>query len=132
MRLLGPIVGALIFLLPACRGDGSDRPPGDPAHADEAVCQTLSALDDGLETGRKSFMDGPHQSLHEVARRLLEAEERSAAGDLLEAKQSVESALEKGLQKESVEDSLLALHQATQSALEVLGETTSKCPQVEP
>lgn len=130
MRTLGTLLGALILLLPACASDEPEPSAvSEAAPVDEGVCLTLVALDNDLEGGREEFMARAHDGLHELASRLLDQEERSLAGDLLEAKQFVEAAFEQPLPTKRVRDFLVALHRATQSALEALGESTSPCPQ---
>ena len=132
MRVIGALVGTLIFLLPACRTDDAGSSfPDDVLRVDEAVCKSLAALVDGSEGTREVFMSDAHEGLHELAARLIDKEERSVAGDLLEAKQSVEAAFESETQAEGLRPPLATLLRASQTALKALGETVSACPQTE-
>lgn len=79
-------LAALLALTAAC---GDDR-AGDPlvdAHA--ALCEATAA---GPTEARALFFDRSHEALHEVARRLDDAD-RAQAAELLEAKERVESGL---------------------------------------
>lgn len=62
----------------------------------QGLCDARSELaDDDPEAARASFYDDSHVALHDIADRLA-GEDRSAAAELLEAKQAVESGFESG------------------------------------
>lgn len=79
-------LAALLAMTAACGDDGAGDPLVD-AHA--ALCEARAA---GPAEARELFFDRSHDALHEVARRLDDAD-RAQAAELLEAKERVESGL---------------------------------------
>lgn len=96
-RATGIALVAVVSLAAACGGDGYDT--GDSAAASspframgDALCDAAEQAADGdAEGSRRAFLDGAHQPLHELAADTAE-HDRTAAADLLEAKEAVESA----------------------------------------
>ncbi|MGH9266115.1 MAG: hypothetical protein ACRD1D_15635 [Acidimicrobiales bacterium] len=79
------------------RGDGVSQPAREPSFgpARDGVCRAAEAARHGDPAGAKAaFFDRSHQALHELAA-LAQERDRAAVARLLEAKERVESGLEK-------------------------------------
>lgn len=89
-------VAAVISALAGSEGQSSSSPPGPSfASARDGVCQAADAASHGNPAGaRTAFFDRAHQPLHELAAAAQESD-RAAAARLLEAKERVETGLEK-------------------------------------
>ncbi len=131
------LVVALALFGAACGGD--DDPPtsvkvGDEdvpatrlAEALQGVClaRTQAAAAD-VEAARQTFFDRSHDTLHVLAL-ALEAVDRAKAGELLLAKQLVESDLESNPVRTSLAQDLGRLGEVTRSGLARLEISTAPC-----
>lgn len=95
------VVGAALALvvvgvvLTSCGDGGGVVNPEGSAPDAGALCTSLQAAKAGDgDRARAAFMDDAHEPLHELAREL-ESIDRAEAARLLEAKQRVESAIER-------------------------------------
>lgn len=115
------LVVAVASVAAACGGDGDDT--REPAAASspflvmgDALCDAADQAASGdADRSRRAFLDGAHQPLHQLAADTAE-HNRPAAADLLEAKETVESA--------AAYDRLLP---ATAAALDVVGGPALPC-----
>ena len=98
---------------------GATTPDATAPDVMNAVCTAASA--DSMVVAREHF-GRLHGSLHDLARRLQDVDQRAAAGRLLEAKQSVEAALSSDPPAPSLFRDLAALTVATESALAAVDE----------
>ncbi|MGH8986422.1 MAG: hypothetical protein ACRDY6_21485 [Acidimicrobiia bacterium] len=126
---------SVVALLGAC-GDDTDAVNPSPA---ESEPRDLSAEADGVVAGlcrarrqattdaqeaRATFFDTTHDALHTLARELGDVD-RSAAADVLQAKQRVESDFESV--DATLEADLTALVDATATGYAALGTTVVGC-----
>lgn len=83
---------ALLVVLSACGGSDSAAVTSDPDDLAEAMCNAATAAADGdIDAARNIFEDN-HTGLHTLADALAETD-RQQAGELLRAKQEVESVI---------------------------------------
>lgn len=114
--LVGAAIGAI-----ARSGDGGSDPMRGPsfAAARDGLCQAGQAASRGDAAGARAvFFDRSHQPLHELAAAAQERD-RAAAARLLEAKERVESGLEKP--SPTLADDLDTLAVVTGRAMAVAG-----------
>ena len=120
-RSLGPAVVALAVVGMAC-GPGSDDEAtgasGRYAALHRGLCDTSARAAD-VATARRTFYDGPHQPLHELAAATSRVD-RPAAARLLEAKEAVETDLNGTGQALGAD--LDRLLEATRRAISAVGE----------
>lgn len=90
--VVGAIVGLILASAAGCGGPTSSSQ--DPyGSASEALCQALQAAQEGDgDLARQAFYDTAHRPLHDLAAEATDID-RTLAARLLEAKESVESAL---------------------------------------
>ena len=104
-RPLGLLLGGMFAIVAvaaaisavAGRNDGLSQPAREPSFgsARDGVCRAGEAARQGDPVGaRAAFFDRSHQPLHELAA-VTQERDRAAAARLLEAKERVESGLEK-------------------------------------
>lgn len=131
MRCL--IVGVGIVVLAAsCTGSEEKRVPtaaqsSGPQVAIEGLCEAETLAAGGLQSeARRVFQNQSHAYLHELAAQL-EERDRVLAGELLEAKQEVEVALQKGSDPETLSLRIGALRAVMESAVPVVGLTNVGC-----
>lgn len=104
-RPLGLLLGGVLAIVALAAAvsaifGSADPPPLSPggssfASARDGVCRAADAADHGDPAGaRATFFDRSHQALHELAATAQERD-RAATARLLEAKERVESGLEK-------------------------------------
>lgn len=109
--------------------DGGSAPATGPsfAAARDGLCQAGDAAGHGDAAGARAvFFDRSHQPLHELAAAAQERD-RASAARLLEAKERVESGLDKG--SPTLADDLDALAVATGRAMAVAGSRDpGPCP----
>lgn len=97
---------------------------GDTAPVLDATCRVLALADRGeVEAAEDVFLDQVHEPIHDLARRASEADHRSEAARLLEAKNAIESSATGPTS--AAAQQLVA---ATRSTLRTLGEPASPCP----
>ena len=122
------VVAAVIGAI-AGEGDGGSEATSGPsfAAARDGLCQAGEAASDGdAAQARAAFFDRSHQPLHELAAVAQEGD-RAAAARLLEAKQRVESGLEKA--SSTLADDLDTLAVVTGKAMAVAGgRDPGPCP----
>lgn len=116
--------------------DGSTAVPSpDPAPTETAaapppvitsLCGIRNAVGDAPVADER-FFAGPHDPLHRIASELQEADERSIAARLLEAKNRVESALRERPPPEDLAARLDRLVEVTRQALARLGRPSPGC-----
>lgn len=119
---------ALALLLAACGGGSSPGGGAGLAGVADGVCQAAAQAGGGdVEQARATFYDRSHDGLHDVAGRL-DSVDRTLAARLLEAKQRVESGLDRRPPPASVVADLVALDSVTRDALDRLSVDTRPCP----
>jgi hypothetical protein len=129
-------VVALAMVAAACGADpdGGEPPPSSsfgvvtPDAARETVlglCE-LGSTTDAL-TAEATFLDRSHATLHAIAA-AVEARDRAAATDLLEAKQRVEAAVARDDLPPRFQRDVESLIDATRAALDALGLRAPACP----
>ena len=134
-----PTVFAFALVAAACgsNGGGSDDPSVPPSGAlgpvtAEAAAETVRGLCD-LESAmdraeaEATFLDRSHETLHVIAA-ATEVRDRSAAAELLEAKQRVEADLAGADLPPDFDADVETLIQATRAALEAIGLDAPACP----
>ena len=128
-RPLGLLLGGVLAIVAIAaaisaatgEGDQASQASSPPSFelARDGVCQAAEAADHGDATRARSvFFDRSHQPLHELAAAAQERD-RAATARLLEAKQRVESGLEKG--STTLSEDLDALAIVTGRAMAVVG-----------
>jgi hypothetical protein len=125
-----PFALAIVLLFGACGGAsgvGADGAGGGPAAALQGLCDAESAAAAGdVRAARTAFADRAHATLHQVAADLQDRNP-SFAGQLLEAKQSVEAALAEGAPAEVLASRLAGLRAAFQASLAVARTPVKGC-----
>jgi hypothetical protein len=123
LRARTTVVPALLLtILGACTDAAS--PIG--AQEDlERLCQALQTTT--TDEVRELFFGPTHQALHDLADDLQNADLRPVAGDVLEAKQSVEAALAADPVPEDLPERMEFLVEATSRGLAVLDRPTLSC-----
>lgn len=118
----------IAMLATACSGEPAPEGPADPSPAERAIlglCEIRDASD--LRTAETVFHDRSHETLHQLAADVEEVD-RSAAADLLTAKQRIEA----DLAGDELPDGFVAdvedLLAATRAALDVLEVPAPPCP----
>lgn len=136
-RALGLALIPFLVCIAACgpgeNGNPSPPPSGalgpvTPRAAEEAVrglCDLRTATD-GVEA-EATFLDRSHETLHVIAAATV-VRDRSAAADLLEAKQKVEADLAFAELPPDFATDVGALIEATRAALEGVGLEVPACP----
>ena len=127
-RPLGLLLGAVLAVVAVAAaigavvgsGERTGTGPGpDFGAVRDGVCQAAAAARDGdTARARATFLDESHEGLHDLAAAAQERD-RTAAARLLEAKQRVETGLEKG--SSSLVDDLEVLAGATGRAMAAVG-----------
>lgn len=120
-----------VTVLAACTGsDGKGSSPpqaSSPQVAVEGLCEAETLAAGGLQSeARRVFQNQSHAYLHELAAQL-EERDRVLAGQLLEAKQEVEVALQGGSDPETLALRIGALRAVVESAVTVVGLQNVGC-----
>ena len=137
-RVRGGVLAVVLVLAGgACGGD--DGPPTSVKVGDEEVPATRlagalqgvclaqrQAAAGNVESARQTFFDRSHDTLHVLAL-ALEAVDRAKAGELLLAKQLVESDLESTPVRAALAQDLRRLGEVTRSGLSRLEISTPPC-----
>jgi hypothetical protein len=122
----------IVVLAASCTGNEEKRAPTaaqsrEPQVAIEGLCEAETLAAGGLQSeARGVFQNQSHAYLHELAAQL-EERDRVLAGQLLEAKQEVEVALQKGSDPETLALRIGALRAVVESAVAVVGLTNVGC-----
>jgi hypothetical protein len=122
---------AVTVLAAACTGsDGkrsSQTQASRPQVAVQGLCEAEELSSGGqVEEARRVFLEKTHAYLHELAAQLQERN-RALAGQLLEAKQQVESGLQGAPTPEILAGRIGGLRAVVESALVVVGLTNVGC-----
>ena len=125
---------ALILLassLSACASEPASEPApaADPelGRASAGLCDAMKAASGGdVDRAAALFEDEAHGYLHELAERV-EARDRAAAAELLEAKQRAEAALARPWGPEEVAQALEDLGEELADAAGILGMQRPRC-----
>ena len=131
MRRLIVAVG-IVVLAASCTGSEEKRAPTaaqsrEPQVAIEGLCEAETLAAGGLQSeARRVFQNRSHTYLHELAAQL-EERDRVLAGQLLEAKQEVEVALQEGSDPETLALRIGALRAVVESAVAVVGLKNVGC-----
>lgn len=131
MRRLIVAVG-IVVLAASCTGNEEKRAPTaaqsrEPQVAIEGLCEAETLAAGGLQDeAQQVFQDQSHAYLHELAAQLQERD-RALAGQLLEAKQEVEVALDEMSDPETLAIRIGALRAVVESAVAVVGLTNVGC-----
>jgi len=137
--LAGLAVALALALAMAGAGCGDDSPPTSVKVGDEEVPATrladalqgvcvarAQAATGNVEAAERTFLDRSHDTLHVLAL-ALEDVDRATAGELLLAKQLVESDLESTPVRDSLAKDLGRLGEVTRSGLARLEISTPPC-----
>lgn len=112
---------------PAPTETAAATPAAAPPPVITGLCEVRDAVGDAPAADER-FFAGPHDPLHRIARELEEADERSVAARLLEAKNRVESGLRERPPPEDLAARLDRLIEVTRQALASLGRPSPGCP----
>ena len=131
------LAAVVLLLVGACSGGspgpasvevgGESVPVGSLKAVVEGVCRATGQAATDTEEARRTFFGQAHQGLHTIARGL-EDVDRSAAADVLVAKQAVEADLSGGRPASTLVADLRRLAEATRGALDRLGVSVPACP----
>lgn len=122
----------IVVLAASCTGSEEKRAPTaaqsrGPQAAVEGLCEAETLAAGGLQSeARRVFQNQSHAYLHELAAQL-EQRDRVLAGQLLEAKQEVEVALQGGSDPETLALRIGALRAVAESAVTVVGLKNVGC-----
>jgi cytochrome c biogenesis protein CcmG/thiol:disulfide interchange protein DsbE len=105
---------------------GDDIPAAQLSGAVDGLCDARQQAAGDAAAARATFFDRSHGPLHTIARGI-EALDRRAAGDVLRAKQAVESDLATPAAPEKLVDDLGRLAEATRGALRRLDVSAAAC-----
>jgi hypothetical protein len=118
--------GALLWLSASGRpADGHHGQAAVFAASVAALCDARSALPDDRAAAVRAFQDGAHDALHTLAAD--PALDRGQAGDLLRAKESVESGIADGTPGAGLVDPMEAIIASTRTALADVGVQVEGC-----
>ncbi len=106
-------------------GDGS-VPVSLLQGAAAGLCTARAQAGADVKAAATTFYDRSHDALHDLAR-ALDASDRAASARVLEGKQRVESALERGAPGPDVAAELGSLAEVTRQALARLGVDAAPC-----
>lgn len=121
------LVAAATILIAGCAGRGAPMSTADASAGQRWAVTSCSALTaDSADEARDAFARG-HDDLHELARTLQERDLRPEAAVLLEAKQTVEQAVESDAPMDELVPRLRELDTATRDAATALGQTPPPC-----
>lgn len=128
------VIVALVVVVLAASCTGSEEKPAPtagqsrrPQVAIEGLCEAETLAAGGLqEEAQQVFQDQSHAYLHELAAQLQDRD-RELAGQLLEAKQEVEVALQEMSDPETLAFRIGELRAVVESAVAVVGLTNVGC-----